>query len=127
LILCTDLIRGRGKIDYVKVENFTSLSNEGLLLIQISNVGDVNSEFVCEISCDENILKIEAQRIFLNPNNSTTLQIPVFMKTTIETNNSCLITLVNNVGESLDHYTLNFSVYQLQVRFWLELLFNILA
>jgi len=98
------------------VKNFTSFKRQGQLLVQITNTGGLAAAFICDFSCDSQILPIPTQKLYLAQNNSTTtLQIPIETKKNENTTYYCKLTLKNNIGDILDTYHLNFSSFAFQV------------
>lgn len=84
--------------------------------MQITNTGGLAAEFICDFSCDSQVLPIPTQKLYLAQNNSTTtLQIPVETEKTENASYHCQLTLKNNIGDILDTYNLNFSTSAFQV------------
>jgi len=106
---------GEGTIDSAYVKNFTSFSNEGQLIVQITNTGELAAEFICEFSCDPKVVPIPSKKLFLDSSNSTsTIQVPINTEKTENTSYYCNLTLKDNIGDILDTYKLNFSTSTLQ-------------
>lgn len=60
----------KGKIDFIKIENFENASTQGLLNFQITNTGKLTADFFVFYSCSDFILPINSDKVSLFSNQS---------------------------------------------------------
>jgi hypothetical protein len=102
--------RARGVIDSVVIENFEALSNDGRLLVQITNIGNITATFyVGVLNCTNNIDPIGAQQISAKPWESKQLTFAIYTTAEIAQYHECAVYLKNALGELLETKAVNFN------------------
>ena len=93
-----------GIIKEAYVRTFTSMSNEGNMIVVVKNVGDYPTDYIVTVTdCTMNILKaIPAQARSLNPQKEVELKFDVFTLYNLDTTNECLCTLRSPTGHEYD-------------------------
>lgn len=100
---------GQGRIDVAQVKGFEAHSANGLLLIQITNTGQIPSEFQTSITCSSEVNPIQGGILFLEPLQSKSFTDRLDVTADLGANHSCVVSLYNNLGTLLDAKHLNFT------------------
>jgi len=103
-----------GIIKEAYVKTFTSMTEEGKMVVVISNEGDYPTDYIVTVTkCTMNIRgtscptgalcwAIPAQARSLNPGKEVTLEFDVFTRYNLDTSNECLVTLKSPTGKKYD-------------------------
>ena len=92
----------KGVIDYANITNFQSLTLDGTLIAQISNIGNVAAEFSLSILCSSGVSPISAQPVSLGIMQSKTLSFNVYVISNSGGDYTCNATLYNSIGQVTD-------------------------
>lgn len=103
----------KGKIDYVKIANFEAKSNNGLMLLQVTNIGSLVADFYVSYICSEYIVPITADEFNLAPMISKDISKNVYTLNENFKTNVCNVTLENSIGEVTDFKSVEFNTTQL--------------
>lgn len=99
----------KGVIDYAEINNFEAATLDGTLAAQVTNVGNIVSNFILSFDCSQGVSPIAAYPLSLRVLEST----QIISKVTVEYENAkeyyCNLTLVNSIGEITDVKSVNFN------------------
>ncbi|KRX06003.1 hypothetical protein PPERSA_01081 [Pseudocohnilembus persalinus] len=107
-------ILGAGSIDYVKINDFEALSNNGIMKIQITNVGNLASEFNIVYNCSTYINSITTDSIYLASFETYIYEKKIQTSKEESETNSCTINLQDTNGNLLDRYDVDFNTTQVE-------------
>ncbi len=97
-------------IDIATIQNFESLSNDGSLLVQVSNIGTLTATFyVGVVNCTNSIDTIAAVEISLGVYESKQITFKVYTTTTLTSVHACVVYLRNSLGELIQTKTVDFN------------------
>lgn len=99
----------KGVIDFVLVSNFEAMSSDGLMVIQVTNIGSVTSMFYLSYECNENILPLVSNVASIAPMKSNQIKKSVNTVSSNKTINECLIEMKNAIGEIVDSLSVQFN------------------
>ncbi|EGR34043.1 hypothetical protein IMG5_026080 [Ichthyophthirius multifiliis] len=101
---------GQGKFILVKINNFESHSGSGKFEAHILNKSSFAAEFNLGFSCDQNVLPISGQKLFLNQDQLFIFKSSVNVVSDLgKTNNLCNVTLSDAVNNVLDFAQITFN------------------
>ncbi|CAD8210433.1 unnamed protein product [Paramecium octaurelia] len=92
----------KGQIDLVEIHNFSIASGSGLLYAQITNIGDILSEFKSFFICSTNSITINSTELSLEPLKSKIIEQVINVSIDIKKSNICNFSLLSNEGSLLD-------------------------
>ncbi|CAD8111745.1 unnamed protein product [Paramecium primaurelia] len=105
---------GKGKIDLAEIQDFEAKSGNGLLYAQITNVGDIASEFNTYLNCSINVIPINTVALYLEPLESYIIKKDVNVLSDMNKSNQCNFSLLNNQGTLLDWKQIEFNTTEIQ-------------
>ncbi|CAK63826.1 unnamed protein product (macronuclear) [Paramecium tetraurelia] len=105
---------GKGKIDLAEIQDFEAKSGNGLLYAQITNVGDIESEFNTYLNCSINVIPINSAALYLKPLESYIVKKDVNVLSDMNKSNICTFSLLNNKGTLLDQKQIEFNTTEIQ-------------
>lgn len=91
-------------IDYIRIKDFESASNDGNLEVQLSNIGNLTAEFYVSYNCSEYILPLP----------STIIRKVIYSLTNDDRLHSCMIILKNSVGQIDDMKEIYFNTTKIK-------------
>ncbi|CAD8104961.1 unnamed protein product [Paramecium primaurelia] len=92
----------KGQIDLAEIQNFSISSGSGILYAQITNIGDILSEFKSYFNCSINTITINSTELSLQPLKSKIIKQEINVSIDIKESNLCNFSLLNNEGSLLD-------------------------
>jgi hypothetical protein len=98
-----------GKIDYMIISNFESISNDGLMETQITNTGDLTAKFYVSFNCTEYILPILSLEIFLSAYETKIIKTSIFNLNSDFRQHMCTCILKDALIEINDKFTVIFN------------------
>ena len=99
----------KGKIIFWEINNFEAMSNNGILLLKIKNIGLEDSQFYISYFCNDNIINISSDEISIKSNDFIEIKKNVFVINDFEMENSCNVTLKNSIFEIDDFVIVEFN------------------
>ncbi|CAD8112113.1 unnamed protein product [Paramecium sonneborni] len=105
---------GLGKIDLAEIQDFEAKSGNGLLYAQITNIGDIPSEFNTYLNCSINVIPINSVALYLDPLESYIIKKDVNVLSDMNKSNLCNFSLLNNQGTLLDWKLIEFNTTEIQ-------------
>ena len=99
----------KGKIIFWEINNFEAMSNNGILLLKIKNIGLEDSQFYISYFCNDNIINMSSDEISIKSNDFIEIKKNVFVINDFEMENSCNITLKNSIFEIDDFVIIEFN------------------
>jgi hypothetical protein len=104
-----------GQIDYLNINTFESLSNDGYLEMQITNSGSLTAQFSVSYNCSEYILPLLSDQMSLNSFQSTIIKKDIYTLSQDSRNHICNATLLNAIGEKVDLKSSRFNTTVTQI------------
>lgn len=98
-----------GAIDYVKVDTFESMSNNGVMIIQITNTGETTSKYYISYNCSGSVLPINGREFSLSPMQSIIISENVYTTVVNETQHTCIVVLKDSLGNITDQQQVQFN------------------
>lgn len=99
----------KGVIDIVSITNFEAITLDGNLLVQISNIGNIISQFILSVLCGSGVSAIPSQSIPLGAMQTKTTNFAIYVIGKNSANYSCNVTLLNSIGEISDMKKIEFN------------------
>ena len=99
----------KGKIIFWEINNFEAMSNNGILLLKIKNIGLEDSQFYISYFCNDNIINMSSDEISIKSNDFIEIKKNVFVINDFEMENSCNVTLKNSIFEIDDFVIIEFN------------------
>jgi hypothetical protein len=92
----------RGVIDFAEIREFEAASLDGILLAQVSNVGNVVADFVLAFNCSLGVNPVPAVPLSLKVLESRQVSCRIAVEYEKGRNYYCNLTLLNSIGEVCD-------------------------
>ena len=92
----------KGVIDFAEITNFEALTLNGVLVVQITNVGNIVASFKLSVFCSPGVSPVPEQPVSLGvmETKQTSFQITVINE--LEAGYKCNVTLYNSIGKVSD-------------------------
>lgn len=104
-----------GQIDYLNINTFESLSNDGYLEMQVTNSGSLTAQFSISYNCSEYILPLLSEQMSLNSFQSTIIKKDIYTLSQDSRYHVCNATLFNAIGEQVDMKSSKFNTTIIQI------------
>ena len=98
-----------GEITLVICNDFEAMSNNGIMYVTISNIGNLAAIFYISYKCNENIIPLTGDEISLEINETKTFIKNIYNLNNEAELNECNITLKNSIGQIIDEYSIEFN------------------
>lgn len=98
-----------GAIDFVIISDFEAMSSDGLMIVQVTNIGSVTSLFYLSYECNADIIPLLSDAVSIAPMRSNQIKKSVYTVSTDKTINECLVQLKNAVGDVVDSFSVQFN------------------
>lgn len=112
----------QAKIDFVKIEMFENNSKNGIMQLQLTNIGKLSAEFSLGFNCSEFVLPLNGEQMSLEPFESKSLKKSVFTSNVDEDfkrfnftlNHRCAVKASDFNGNQLDEKIVFFNTTKIQ-------------
>lgn len=99
----------KGTIDYAEINNFEAATLDGTLIAQITNIGNIVSNYVLNTKCSQGVSPIPAYPLSLKVLESVQVILKVAVEYEDGKNYFCNLTLVNSIGGTDDEKVVYFN------------------
>jgi hypothetical protein len=102
-----------GVIDFAEIDDFEALSNDGRLIVQVTNIGNVTAAFyVGVMNCTNNIMNVSAQEADLQPQQSKQLTFSIYTQSSDQQMHDCVVYMKDSEGDVVSTKQINFNTTQ---------------
>ena len=99
----------KGVIDSVAITNFEALTLNGLLVVQITNIGNIAAQFTLCVFCSTGVSPIASLPVSLDIMQSETTKFNIQVINQDSNEYNCNVTLLNSIGEVSDMKNVTFN------------------
>ena len=90
-----------GRIDSVLVRDFEAQSNDGRLLVVVTNTGRLNADYSLRVVCTIGILQLQARPLSLTPSQQRSISFALHTESAVATGYACNVQLYGSARMSL--------------------------
>jgi Male gamete fusion factor len=105
----------KGIIDLAQMTNFQALTLNGNLLVQVTNVGNINAQFTLGVVCSTGVSPVPSQPLSMDIMETKQVNFKITVISEIGRNYYCNVTLLDSIGDVSDLKTVYFNTSDLVI------------